>query len=888
MRRTLVRSLPPACVLLLCAVGCGLWGKGKTPAGQGQASSAASASASSAGSAASASSAGAASASSAAAASEAPARYVDGVDRSLPAKYAADKALSRALGRLQRYRREAREQLAERLGLVLTNPRRQIYLRFASRRREDAQRCAPEVAFGRAERLVVDGAERPLVTLYPEAIKSEQVTLREALCFELTRAALLDRLDARYYRLPRWFRLGLAYHGADRSATLLARALVDRFPDARPLRALVARPAAGASRGWVEDAVWGSLWLSQLERAHGPAKLKQLIALTTRADDPLPIGAAVERVSGQPLAELERAARALGERLIGELGGAQPAFRQALAVTYLEQQNVAGMIRALQPLAAQPTEGELADALGNLAAGPVSYWVGRGHHQLGQHERAAQALASLRLNHARTSPLLDRAMLWEARSLAAARRQREALTRLQRLLTDFPESAIRDQALLERGLLLVALERPDSARQAFAALLAEQPKGRSADRARLALVELALARGALVPAAEQLAALAERPLGAKEAARRDALAQQLAERQQAPAPRELIDEIAQRVDELGRGAQRDAARRRLRELGKPAVDPLGRALGRAEAAIRLELAALLGQLGEPEAGPYLIAQLAKGQRGERVALLRALLQVGVTPEALPEQLTAAGLAAGVQRELTAQLRQLIRGASLALRQRIPRLAGLLVSTDAAPRRRAAELINRAQHPDGVPVLATLLADPSLAVRREAMQGLVVWGDARALPALLVAADDPDAGLRAEALAQLARYRHPPAAPVAARRARDPEPRVRAAALGALAAIRGRAAFVPLDAGLADPSDSVRTAAGAAILAVAGQDDTARRAIVRQLIPRCEQQQDKLAIARYLELLSRLTGLELRAVPQMTRPQLVSRLDRARLWLANPR
>ena len=89
-------------------------------------------------------------------------------------------------------------------------------------------------------------------------------------------------------------------------------------------------------------------------------------------------------------------------------------------------------------------------------------------------------------------------------------------------------------------------------------------------------------------------------------------------------------------------------------------------------------------------------------------------------------------------------------------------------------------------------------------------------------------------------------------------------------------------------GLREEDDRVRGAATDALLALADRGDRQRRGLVKVLIPRIEGSKSRALMSRQLNLLGRLTRLELRSYPGMTRDALIQQLDAARLWLARRR
>ncbi|MCS7289077.1 MAG: HEAT repeat domain-containing protein, partial [Roseiflexus sp.] len=245
------------------------------------------------------------------------------------------------------------------------------------------------------------------------------------------------------------------------------------------------------------------------------------------------------------------------------------------------------------------------------------------------------------------------------------------------------------------------------------------------------------------------------------------------------------------------------------ESGKPVPEGMYPALLRAFrrwSPIRTSVVEVLGQLGNAQAVPTLLAALRDDNKGVRQAAKAALKQIH-DPQVV-EALLAAPRDADIfwMPEEWALLQE-IRNP-----QAVPALLAALRDADADVRWAAVKALGAIGDAQAAPQLLTALRDDSKGVRYAAAEALGEIGDAQAVPALLVALRDDDKWVRYAAARALEEIGDAQAVPHLLVALRDAAAGVRQAAAAALGAIGDAQAVPALSAALHDRDEDVRRAA----------------------------------------------------------------------------
>jgi len=202
-------------------------------------------------------------------------------------------------------------------------------------------------------------------------------------------------------------------------------------------------------------------------------------------------------------------------------------------------------------------------------------------------------------------------------------------------------------------------------------------------------------------------------------------------------------------DPKARGAARDALAV-MRAATKPLADRLVEAKQPGRAALRRDIAIVLGRRGDPAAAAALIAALKDVDTAVRAAAVEAIGKTG-----------GEGAAQAVLAALSSDEEAIRRAAARALQS----LAGVEKAAvgalaEAKPESRAAlvGIFGRRSGGDADAILKRGLADPDERVRAAAYRALTARGDAETPARLLEALDKETGAAREAALASLAGYR----------------------------------------------------------------------------------------------------------------------------------
>jgi len=794
------------------------------------------------------------------------ASFVDGLETPYTGRLAGQPQLQARLKQYAKHRKSATELIASRLGLVYADRKRVILFRLRDQRPSPAG-LAPEVNWGALEWLVLEGQRRPVVTLYPEPILARQVTLREVIVFEMTRAALLHKMGAEYYQLPEWLRLGAAYYAADRGKTLIARILADLLPSTEspsdPLGSF-----DDTSSGRTTQGLLGYLALEYIASSHGIASLKGF--LDRVVERRMSIKKAIRDSTKLRWPEFVQKVTAFGRALLIKRGkGLFPEYRKILALTVAGRDSLA--VGHLNRLLEKQRHAYL--------SGNALYRLGRAYYKLRNYDEAHKQFAMIWLDHARQSPFLDRAVYWAACCRLHQKRPKQALARLEILRQQFPGSGklpaglqLAAQLLTEDKQLLAARDRHQEFLQRF-------PQHKDAAKVALAMAHNALARRAYQQArawANRLIEVRITPPAIRSAAR--ALLVRISRIESAPLPRALAAEISKLAQQLT-GPQSAAAVERLQEIGPVAAPILGRLLATAPPAQHTALVQLLAEMANPRSSHFLIQRLPLVDRPTQMLLLKAMIRMGVPADLLPDMLESSGLSPQLIAGVRQMLGPLTFHTTRAVREKIPGLLRQLSHPDAVERMKGLKALNRLQDVGGMRALMTLAThDPEPAIRREAMDGLAVWGDQQAIPAFIAGLRDKVPHIRQVALVLVARHEARQAIAQVIPLLDDPDARVRSLAYGAAAVLGGKKLIPRLVQGLHDVNREVRQETMNSLLAID------REAVTLEVLRIARSTSDKALRGRVFAFLGRLTRLNLGYYPEATSAQRRKMLSRVERWI----